>query len=194
MTMTTVPSFVLWSVIDGRVTIDEELWDREQLRLRLAEVVSAPGYQVFWSVADTELRVDVVRQDGMFLSSWRCPECGAPETCWDSRPTPEMVIGKLSSHSCAAAAGFVTGSADDGTPKADATASAAADDVDEDYEDDEYESDEYESGEYDDDEYESFNIEDLVAAVVVETPVASEEWLELAEFLGVTEAREGWAA
>jgi hypothetical protein len=131
--MTTAPSFVLWSVIDGRVTIGEELWDQGQLRQRLAEVMPARGYQVFWGVAGTELRVDVVRRDGMFLSSWRCPECGAPETCWDLRPTPEMVIGKLSSHSCDRAGYVRTAPAGDATGSvAEAVADVLADDVDED--------------------------------------------------------------
>jgi hypothetical protein len=193
VTTKTAASFVLWSVIDGRVTIDEELWDREQLRLRLAEVVPVPGYQVFWSVADTELRVDVVRQDGMVLSSWQCPECGAPETCWDLKPTPEMVIGKLSSHSCE---GYVTGSADDATWQAsEPAADSTADDVNEhqDVADDEYEDDEYESGEYDDEDDEVFRIEDLVA-VVAGAPSTTEEFRELAELLGLAEQRQGWAA
>ena len=97
---TQVAPFVLRSVIDGRVTIDEQLWDQEQLRLRMVEVLPVPGYQVFWGVAATKTVVGVERQDGMTLSSWTCPSCEESDYCWDLKPTPEMVLGRLSAHRC----------------------------------------------------------------------------------------------
>ena len=110
---TQVAPFVLRSVIDGRVTIDEQLWDREQLRLRMVEVLPVPGYQVFWGVAATKTVVGVERQDGMTLSSWTCPSCEESDYCWDLKPTPEMVLGRLSAHRCSE--GSVTVLSGDGT-------------------------------------------------------------------------------
>lgn len=124
-----VPTFVLCSVIDDRLVLDEQLWDREQLRVRLAEVLPVRGYEVAWGISGTALLVTVAREDGMFLSSWSCPECGAPETCWDLRPTAEMVLDRLSSHVCDP--GYVTADAGDGSARmAEAVADVLADDED----------------------------------------------------------------
>lgn len=130
-TKVATPRFTLLWVIDGRLEMDEQVWDQEHLRERLATVLVNPDHEVSWGVMGSDLRVDVERRDGMVLSWWRCLKCDAPETCWDSQPTAEMVIGKLTSHVCIE--GSVTAPAGDATESlADAVADVLADDEDED--------------------------------------------------------------
>lgn len=131
-TKVAMPRFTLLWVIDGRLEMDEQVWDQEHLRERLATVLTNPDHEVSWGVMGSDLEVAVERRDSLFLSSWRCPLCGAPETCWDSRPTAEMVISRLTSHSHIEG-GFVTAPAGDVSESvADAVADVLADDVDED--------------------------------------------------------------
>jgi len=129
------PQFTLLWTLDGRLDMDELVWDQEHLRQRLIAVLQ-PGCEVSgvrWGVVNSDLQVAVERQDGLFLSSWRCPLCGQPETCWDSRPTAEMVLSKLTSHSHIES-GFVTAPAGDVSEfMADAVADVLAVDVDEEW-------------------------------------------------------------
>lgn len=141
-TKITTPRFTLWWTLNSRMDVDEQVWDQEHLRQRLVAVL-VPGHEVSdvaWGVVGSDLQVAVERQDGLFLSSWRCPQCGAPETCWDSRPTAEMVISRLTSHSHIEG-GFVTAPAGDVSESmTDAVTDVLADDVDEDDEDEAWES------------------------------------------------------
>ena len=108
--MSRVAPFVLFVVFDGRIAVDEHLWDQEMLRRRLVETLACPDAAVSWGFPDAELRVRVERRDGLVASSWTCSECGEAEQNHDIDPTPDTVLHLMSEHWCS---GSVTGSLGD---------------------------------------------------------------------------------
>ncbi len=99
-TLPAVPPFLLQTVIDQRVVIDEQLWSLDQLRERLARMLDVPGYRLAWGFSKYDLWVDFRQRDDIVSADWRCSDCGRPTGLYGAEVDPSRVLRWMAMRPC----------------------------------------------------------------------------------------------